>query len=638
VKSHSPEFLIRFGLLLAALVAAVIIVYLPGLTGPLLFDDYTNLSPLGADGGVTDWVSFRNFVFGNASGPSGRPVSMLSFLIDAQNWPPYIAAFKYTNILIHLLNGLLLCWLSIELFQVLGLSTQRSSMFGLLVAALWLLHPLNVSTTLYVVQRMTQLMTLFGLASLLCFVKGRQLVLVSPKTGLLLLGLCLFPFALLSVLSKENGSLLLLLVLVFEFSIFQTKTSNQALRVWLLIGVWLPLAVLGAYLLLTFPAAMDRYEFRHFSFLERILTESRVLLAYVREIFIPNGASLGLFHDDIAVSTSLTQPLSTVLSILSLLALGWSACVFRKSQPMLFFGIAWFFAMHLLESSYLPLELYFEHRNYMSMIGPLICSLWYLHCLLQGSSPQYWKQAGMSVAVVFLLSSGWTSWQQARLWGHTGNLYAHWAENQPESNRAQLAYADFLSINGEPEQGLTLLARAHEIYPKEATTMLHMWNNACQYGLQPPINIEQIANMDGLEYFHNDINFHLTALLENLLLNKCSYPEPQIVVSLFERVAALELADDRRASFHALYSDLFVHYRQLNPALIQLRNAFDLNPIPQFPIRQALISASAGNNADALVFLERARAADKQQSLLLPSVEEEIARIEADITARMNGQ
>ena len=55
------------------------------------------------------------------------------------------------------------------------------------------------------------------------------------------------------------------------------------------------------------------------------------------------------------------------------------------------------------------------------------------------------------------------------------------------------------------------------------------------------------------------------------------------------------------------------------------------------PIRQAMLTASAGNNADALVFLERARLANEQRGPLLPSYEEEIARIERDIKNRMAG-
>ena len=134
----------------------------------MLLDDYVNLSPMGENGGVNNLQNFLRFVFGNSSGPTGRPVSMISFLIDAQDWPPRVAAFKYTNILMHTLNGVVLSWFALTLFQLLGLDSKRSSLLALLLSALWLLHPLNSTTTLYVIQRMTQLMTLFTLAALLC--------------------------------------------------------------------------------------------------------------------------------------------------------------------------------------------------------------------------------------------------------------------------------------------------------------------------------------------------------------------------------------------------------------------------------------------------------------------------------------
>jgi len=615
-----------------------VLVYLPGLSGPFIFDDYTNLSPLGDDGGVSDWSTLRNFVFGNASGPTGRPISMLSFLIDAQDWPPHIAALKYTNILIHVLTGCLLCWFAFELFQLMGLASERSALLALLVAALWLLHPFNGSTTLYVVQRMTQLMTLFALAALICYLKGRQLVASNPRWAVLLLCLSLFPFALFSVLSKENGALFLLLVLVCEASVFRLQPRSRAMKVWLLIGIAAPLAVLMLYLVLTFPSALEGFDYRHYSMLERLLTESRLLVGYLGKILLPIAGGVGLFHDDLTVSSSLIQPITTLMSIVLLIALAAAVWHWRKTQPMLLFGVAWFFAMHLLESTYLPLELYFEHRNYMSMIGPLISAVWYLQLLLASSAATHYKRVALTLIALCILNMTWLTWQQARLWGHTGDLFTFWAAEQPQSIRAQTNYADFVSVNGDPAEGLRRLELAHANNPREITVLLHMFNHACDYGLAAPYSLEEIANREGLEYFHNDINFHLGRLLENLLLEQCQYATPQGMVSLFERVNALPLADDRRASFHYLYSDLFVHYRQLNPALIQLRSAFDLNPTPQIPIRQALLSASAGNNEDALVFLNRARAADAGQSILLPSFLDEIARIEADISSRMNGR
>jgi hypothetical protein len=95
-------------------------------------------------------------------------------------------------------------------------------------------------------------------------------------------------------------------------------------------------------------------------------------MIYLGEIFLPTNAGVSLFHDDFQISTSFLNPLSTLFSVLFLFGLAGVAWYWRKSQPVLFLGIAWFFVMHILESTYLPLELYFDHRNYMAMIGPII--------------------------------------------------------------------------------------------------------------------------------------------------------------------------------------------------------------------------------------------------------------------------
>lgn len=593
---------------------------------------------MGEDGGVSSWSTLQQFVFGNSSGPSGRPVSMASFLIDAQDWPPNIASFKYTNIMIHLLSGLMLCWLVNELMQILGLSAQRSALLGLLVAGLWLLHPFNGSTTLYIVQRMTQLMTFFALASLLCYLKGRRVVLTNPRKGLLLLCLCLFPFSLLSVLSKENGALILMLIVVFELSIFRSQPKNAALTIWFRTGIVAPLALFGIYLLLSFPDAIAAYEFRHFSLYERLLTESRILVIYLGKILLPVDAGVSLFRDGLPLSKSLFSPISTLFSVLLLAGLITAGLYWRKTQPMLFFGTAWFFVMHLLESTYLPLELYFEHRNYMAMIGPIISCVWYLHSLMQTSHWRNWKRVAMALLAITLMLFAWTTWQHSKIWGRPGGLLAYWAENQPNSSRAQFSYADLLSQVGDHEGSLLYLQRAHELNPREVTTLLHMWNRACEFGLDAPYNLEEIAGLEGLEFYHNDINFHLTALIKNLDAGNCNFPSDQTMITLFDAIAELPLSIEARASYHFLYSDIFVHYRQLDPALIQLRYAFDLNPHPKIPMRQAEVSASAGRYSDALIFLQRARAADKEQSFLLPSFEDEIRLMEVDINALLESR
>src|SRR5580765_379939 len=85
-------------------------VYWPGLSGGFLFDDDPNLSPLGSYGGVRDWETFKSFVTTGFAGPLGRPIALASFVLDATTWPAAPYPFKLTNLWIHLLTGVALCW------------------------------------------------------------------------------------------------------------------------------------------------------------------------------------------------------------------------------------------------------------------------------------------------------------------------------------------------------------------------------------------------------------------------------------------------------------------------------------------------------------------------------------------------
>ncbi len=82
--------------------------YYRGLSGPFLLDDWGTLAKLGAYGPVNNFTTWVSYLTAGIAGPSGRPIALLPFLIDARNWPANPWPFKLTNVLIHLLNGALL--------------------------------------------------------------------------------------------------------------------------------------------------------------------------------------------------------------------------------------------------------------------------------------------------------------------------------------------------------------------------------------------------------------------------------------------------------------------------------------------------------------------------------------------------
>lgn len=633
-----PELMIGLALLTCLLLTYWI--YSPGLSGPLVLDDLWNLSPLGDNGGVDSLGKLRQFLFSNTSGPTGRPVAMASFLLDAQDWPAVVASFKYTNILLHLLTGTMLFWFSLLLAELTGLSRQHAMQVALVVTALWLLHPFNNSTVLYVVQRMTQLMALFALAALVCYLIARKLLTHRPTTAAVLLGLSLFPFGVLSVLSKENGALLLLQIIIIELLFFRHLAVTRFFKYWLRLGVVLPLLLALLYLLINLPDTLAGYDVRQFTLTERLLTETRVLLVYLGKILVPSISGNGVFHDDIIISTSLFSPLTTILSCALILALLFAAFTLRQRQPVLSLAVFWFFSLHILESSFIPLELYFEHRNYLPMIGPLFAIAYYFRRFLseqEGLFALNWAKFSMLslVAAVLTLSASLTL-VSANTWGNALQLHALWAESKPQSIRAQIAYAAYLNAIGQPGLAMQTLQIAQRSFPNAATLQLSIWNQACEYDLPSSVSLEAIASNPQLEHFRDDINHPLGVLLENYFSQRCAYPDQDILISLFDRIEQLPLSTPRKASFYVLYSDLFVYFGMLDPTLINLTRSYELNRVPQLPIRQALHAASAGDLNAALVFLERAKLADAEDNPLLPSSMDEILSLERYFKAGLN--
>ena len=96
-----------------------------------------------------------------------------------------------------------------------------------------------------------------------------------------------------------------------------------------------------------------------------MLTEPRVVLDYLQLLVIPRSISTGLFNENYPVSTNWLQPITTIPALLIVIVLLVSSIRVRRSHTALSAAILFFLAGHLLESGPLPLELYYEHRDYL---------------------------------------------------------------------------------------------------------------------------------------------------------------------------------------------------------------------------------------------------------------------------------
>jgi hypothetical protein len=358
-----------FSLLCAAL---AILPFLPGLPGSFVFDDEQNI----VQNSAIELQSLEPGALLYAAlspqpGGMTRVLPTLTFALDywrGNGFDP--ATFKITNIAIHAVTTFVLAWFLRSLLLIAGVTLSRARWSALAMALAWALHPLQVSSVLYVVQRMQTLATLFVVLALWAYLVARQAQMEgqSGRRGWMLAGL----LGVVAVSCKEDAVLLPVYMLALELTVLRFRASDPGLSRNLHRGYMLLTALAAAaYVCMVVPHywAMDTYTFRNFSTLERLLSEGRVLCMYLWEILLPLPSHLPFYYDWVQPSRGLLQPWTTLPAYVLLLALLGAAWHMRKQRPLFALGVLLFLAGHLVTANVVPLELAFEHRNHFPLIG-----------------------------------------------------------------------------------------------------------------------------------------------------------------------------------------------------------------------------------------------------------------------------
>ncbi|MEN8205437.1 MAG: tetratricopeptide repeat protein [Pseudomonadota bacterium] len=439
---NHPAYRDKTNWLFLLLILLTIVVYYPGLSGDYMFDDTSNLLQNKAlDFETLDMDSLQSAAYSSGAGMLRRPVSMASFALNRFFFgiDPY--SHKVVNLVIHILTGCLLFLFSrflIEAYQQFRqpvLTTQAVRWIPVIVCGMWLVHPLNLSSVLYIVQRMTSLATLFTVAGLCLYVIGRNQMLMG-RHGLSIILVGLFVFGGLAVFSKENGILIPLYMLVIEIAVFRFQGKNglpdKTMITFFSVMVAAP-ALLALLYLVTHADSMLDYGIRDFTLQERILTESRVLIFYLKMIIMPSVQELGLYHDDFTLSHGVLDPPATLFSLIALTVLLFGSLLLLGKRPLVSLGILWFFTGHALESTIFPLELAHEHRNYLADYGILLAA----SCALaQAPLKKLAPFIQVPVPLLFILLFSYTTWLRSEQWSDNINHAIYEARHHPESHRA----------------------------------------------------------------------------------------------------------------------------------------------------------------------------------------------------------
>jgi protein O-mannosyl-transferase len=577
MHSTSTRSSLYLWILTAALVITAI-AYWPGLQGSFLFDDYPNI--VDNKGVQPVDASLPSLVAAALSSPSSefrRPMASLSFAANylITGLDPYW--MKLTNLVIHLLNGLLAFLLASALLR--SVSTDQNPharIVASLIAAAWMVLPINLTAVLYIVQRMESLANLFVLLGLIGYVAGRRRMLAptvipfpanrgwlgkgrfSFDTGGFIL--CLIsitaPTAI-GTLAKETAVMLPLYALLIEWALFRFRKPQESSaspkeggaetrrRDFRIVGMFLLVLVvpmvLGLARLIPGILKAETWATRDFTLSTRLLSEARIVVDYIVWTLLPTPGALSFYHDDFRISTGLLTPWTTLASIAVLAALIALAWWLRPRRPLAALGVVLFLGCQLPTGTILPLELIYEHRNYFASFG-LLLSIVPLLAVPRGQSftlPRHVLLAGLLLCWTALTA------MTAHAWGNPLRLAEDLALRAPQSPRAQyeLGRTYIIYSRYDPASPFTKLAYApleksavlpySSILPEQALIFM---NSRMKLPLRDAWWDSMIAKLKAHKPGVQDES-SLGALTQCARENRCDLPQERMMESFMAALA-----------------------------------------------------------------------------------------------------
>ncbi len=445
-----------------ALVTVTFLLYSNTFDSPIMFDDWAHIEGNPHIRITTlDWHSLKKAAFDSPL--HTRPVANVSLALNYYFHQYALPGYHLVNIIIHIITGIILYFL---LKTTLNLPSQRfqfdsSDWLPFVATLIWLVHPLQIQSITYIVQRMNSLAAMFSILALLSYVKAR---LAETRGWKIFLFGSAVGAGILALGSKEVAATLPFFVLLYEWFFLQDLDGTWLKKRLLpiagvgLVLVFVAILYLGAH---PIDAITASYGIRDFTMYQRVLTEFRVVLFYISLLFFPYPGRLNLDHD-FMVSSSLASPPTTIVSIVILISLFVLAVLLSRKQRLLSFCILWFLGNLVIESSVIGLEIIFEHRTYLPSMMAVLGIVVVVGRLVYKS----WLQVAVGIMVVILFSV-WT-FQRNMVWQDEVLLRRDSVAKSPNKPRAHAILANALERRKEYPEAALYYKKALSLNPGNA--------------------------------------------------------------------------------------------------------------------------------------------------------------------------
>jgi len=407
-----------------------------------------------------------------------RPVANVSFALNYYFHQYNVAGYHLTNIFIHILTAIFV-WLLVKntlLAPSLRGKYRRAGPIAFFTALLWLAHPLQTQSVTYIVQRMNSMAAMFYVLSLLLYIKGRLAGQDAKKTWPWYLGCAIA--GLLALGSKQIAVTLPVFIFLYEWFFFQDLSRTWfRRRLPYFIAIVFILVLVGLVYLGPNPfETLNRpYARRHFTMVERLLTQFRVVIFYIGLLFYPHPARLNLDHD-FAISHSLINPPTTLLCLAVILGLIVLAVWLAKKESLFSFCILWFFGNLVIESSIIGLELVFEHRLYLPSVAVSLATV----TLVWRYIKQDWIRVTILCAATLFLCI-WT-YERNKVYGDAVTLWLDCVAKSPRKARPYSNLATVLDDSGRPAEAIAYFHKSLELEPDSAEVYSNLGNTLSRLG------------------------------------------------------------------------------------------------------------------------------------------------------------
>jgi len=370
-------------LCLLILVVSGLIVYANSFSGVFLFDDRRE---------IVDNLSLRSLSWPwEFVQDTRRPILYLSLALNYAFGKTNVFGYHLVNSVIHILGGLFLFGIVRRVQALIKRKeiSATSCWLALVIAAIWLVHPLQTQSVNYIIQRAESMCAMFYLATFYAAIRyfgsNRSLWIGMAWLGFLLGGL-----------TKEVIFTAPIVIFLFERTFVSTSAKEIFQKhKFLYLGFFITWGIMIFLWLTTEKGKIPSAGFGLETIypLQYALTQTQIIPHYVRLVFWPYPLIFDYQWPAIKNISEVMIPLGIIVFML-----GFFVGNYRR-WPVVGFLVLSFFIVLAPSSSFLPIkDLAYEYRMYL----PLACVVSLTVLLVRNLFKKVLGRKGQSVCFLLL--------------------------------------------------------------------------------------------------------------------------------------------------------------------------------------------------------------------------------------------